>query len=46
MLSVDINLPGLKDRTFADQVIAERAAIFVRAEELKIDILHHMRARW
>ncbi|MDR2141846.1 MAG: cyclodeaminase/cyclohydrolase family protein [Deltaproteobacteria bacterium] len=46
MLSVDINLPSLKDSAFVDKVKSERAAIFVQAEELKIDILHHMRARW
>ncbi|MDR0549961.1 MAG: cyclodeaminase/cyclohydrolase family protein [Deltaproteobacteria bacterium] len=46
MLSVDINLPTLTDATFVQNVKNERAALFVEAEELKIDILHHMRARW
>ncbi|MDR2422736.1 MAG: cyclodeaminase/cyclohydrolase family protein [Deltaproteobacteria bacterium] len=46
MLSVDINLPSLKDEAFVEKVQNERASIFVKAEELKIDILHHMRARW
>jgi formiminotetrahydrofolate cyclodeaminase len=46
MLSVDINLPSLKDQGFVERVKAERAMIFTEAEELKISILHHMRARW
>ncbi|MDR3204813.1 MAG: cyclodeaminase/cyclohydrolase family protein [Deltaproteobacteria bacterium] len=46
MLSVDINLPSLKDQNFVEKVTAERAKIFVEAEELKISILHHMRTRW
>jgi formiminotetrahydrofolate cyclodeaminase len=46
MLSVDINLPGIKDQTFVNEVKAERALIFTEAEELKVSILHHMRTRW
>jgi formiminotetrahydrofolate cyclodeaminase len=46
MLSVDINLPSLKDQAFVEKVKAERAMIFTEAEEIKISILHHMRARW
>jgi formiminotetrahydrofolate cyclodeaminase len=46
MLSVDINLPSLKDQSFVDKVKAERAMIFAEAEELKVSILHHMRTRW
>jgi formiminotetrahydrofolate cyclodeaminase len=46
MLSVDINLPSIKDQDFVEKVKAERALIFTEAEELKVDILHHMRARW
>jgi formiminotetrahydrofolate cyclodeaminase len=46
MLSVDINLPSLKDLTFVEKVKAERALIFTEAEELKVLILYHMRARW
>jgi formiminotetrahydrofolate cyclodeaminase len=46
MLSVDINLPSLKNQEFVEKVKAERAMIFAQAEEIKIDILHHMRARW
>ncbi|MDR2386639.1 MAG: cyclodeaminase/cyclohydrolase family protein [Deltaproteobacteria bacterium] len=46
MLSVDINLPSIKDQDFVKNVKAERALIFTEAEELKVDILYHMRARW
>jgi formiminotetrahydrofolate cyclodeaminase len=46
MLSVDINLPSLKDQSFVEKVKAERALIFTEAEELKVTILHHMRTRW
>jgi formiminotetrahydrofolate cyclodeaminase len=46
MLSVDINLPGIKDQDFVEKVKAERALIFTESEELKVSILHHMRARW
>lgn len=46
MLSVDINLPAIKDRGFADSVINERGRILAEAEELKALVLTHMRARW
>ena len=46
MLSVDINLPSIKDQGFVEKVKAERAQIFTEAEELKVTILYHMRARW
>ncbi|MDR2456547.1 MAG: cyclodeaminase/cyclohydrolase family protein [Deltaproteobacteria bacterium] len=46
MLSVDINLPSIKDKGFVEKVTAERALIFTEAEELKVTILYHMRARW
>ncbi|MFZ5587909.1 MAG: cyclodeaminase/cyclohydrolase family protein [Thermodesulfobacteriota bacterium] len=36
MLSVDINLPSIKDQAFAAKVRAEREHLFVQAEELKI----------
>jgi len=36
MLSVDINLPTIKDQDFVAQVKAERARLFVEAEELKL----------
>ena len=36
MLSVDINLPSIKDQAFAAKVKAEREHLFVQAEELKI----------
>ncbi len=35
MLSVDINLPSIKDAQFVEAVKAERAKLFVEAEELK-----------
>jgi formiminotetrahydrofolate cyclodeaminase len=46
MLSVDINLPSIKDQAFVEKVKAERARLFTEAEELKVGILYHMRARW
>jgi len=36
MLSVDINLPTIKDEQFVAQVKAERQRLFVEAEELKL----------
>jgi len=36
MYSVDINIPSIKDQTFVENVITERAKIFTKAEELKI----------
>lgn len=36
MLSVDINLPSIKDEDFVAQVKAERQRLFVQAEELKL----------
>ena len=36
MLSVDINLPTIKDQDFVAQVKAERQRLFVEAEELKL----------
>jgi len=35
MLSVDINLPSIKDQDFVQKVLAERAMLFTKAEELK-----------
>ncbi|KXS56323.1 MAG: hypothetical protein AMR96_03320 [Candidatus Adiutrix intracellularis] len=46
MLSVDINLPAIKDAAFATNIVAERGRIFAEAEEIKALILTHMRARW
>ncbi len=46
MLSVDINLPSLKDQSFVAEMKSERGRLFAEAEELKISILHHMRTRW
>jgi formiminotetrahydrofolate cyclodeaminase len=36
MLSVDINLPSIKDQEFVAKVKAERQRLFVQAEELKL----------
>ncbi len=36
MLSVDINLPSIKDQAFVATAKAERARLFVEAEELKV----------
>jgi len=46
MLSVDINLPAIKDRAFADNIVSERGRVFAEAEEIKALVLTHMRARW
>lgn len=45
MLSVDINLPGLKTRDFADAMKQERARLFAEAEELKILALADVKKR-
>ena len=36
MLSVDINLPSLKDETFREEIEAERAALLSEAENLRL----------
>ncbi|MDR3037767.1 MAG: cyclodeaminase/cyclohydrolase family protein [Candidatus Adiutrix sp.] len=46
MLSVDINLPSIKDEAFAADIVGERGRIFAEAEEIKALVLTHMRARW
>ena len=46
MLSVDINLPAIKDAAFAADIVSERGRLFAEAEELKTFVLTHMRARW
>ena len=46
MLSVDINLPSIKDAAFAADIVSERGRIFAEAEEIKAMVLTHMRARW
>ncbi len=46
MLSVDINLPAIKDQAFAADIMSERGRIFAEAEEIKALVLTHMRARW
>lgn len=45
MLSVDINLPGLKTREFADAMTKERARLFAEAEDLKILALADVKKR-
>jgi formiminotetrahydrofolate cyclodeaminase len=35
MLSVDINLPSIKDEAFAEDVRNQRARLFAEAEDLK-----------
>ena len=45
MLSVDINLPGLKTASFADEMTKERARLFAEAEELKIHALADVKKR-
>ena len=45
MLSVDINLPGLKTKSFADGLVAERARLFAEAEDLKILALADVKKR-
>ncbi|PLX41759.1 MAG: formimidoyltetrahydrofolate cyclodeaminase [Deltaproteobacteria bacterium] len=45
MLSVDINLPGLKTAEFADAMTKERARLFAEAEDLKIYALADVKAR-
>lgn len=45
MLSVDINLPGLKTKAFADGLVAERARLFAEAEDLKILALADVKKR-
>ena len=39
MLSVDINIPSIKDEAFVSDVVNERARLFTQAEELKIKAL-------
>ncbi|KIX15587.1 cyclodeaminase/cyclohydrolase family protein [Dethiosulfatarculus sandiegensis] len=45
MLSVDINLPSIKDQDFVAQVKAERARLFVEAEENKLLALADVKKR-
>ena len=45
MLSVDINLPSIKDAEFVAQVKAERARLFTEAEELKMLALAKVKER-
>lgn len=39
MLSVDINLPAIKDREFVEDVLNKRARLFAEGEDLKIKAL-------
>ena len=45
MLSVDINLPGLKTQSFIDDLKAERARLIVEADELKTQGLATVKSR-
>ena len=36
MLSVDLNLPSIKDQDFVGEVLDERARLFTKAEDLKV----------
>lgn len=45
MLSVDINLPGLKTKEFADAMVKERARLFAEADDLKILALAEVKKR-
>jgi formiminotetrahydrofolate cyclodeaminase len=45
MLSVDINLPGLKTKEFAANLVSERARLFAEADELKIHTLCEVKKR-
>lgn len=43
MLSVDINIPTIKDEAFVNEVRNERARLFTEAEDLKIKSLTHVK---
>jgi methenyltetrahydrofolate cyclohydrolase len=45
MLSVDINLPSIKDAAFRENLVAERARLFTEAEELKVLALADVKKR-
>ncbi len=45
MLSVDINLPSIKDAVFVNDVLNERARLFAEAEDLKIKALTYVKEK-
>lgn len=45
MLSVDINIPTIKDEAFVADVVNERARLFAEAEDLKIKALTYVKER-
>lgn len=45
MLSVDINLPTIKDQSFVTDVMFQRARLFTEAEDLKIKALTYVKER-
>ncbi|MEW6262982.1 MAG: cyclodeaminase/cyclohydrolase family protein [Thermodesulfobacteriota bacterium] len=45
MLSVDINLPGIKDQEFVADVINRRARLFTEAEDFKIKTLTYVKEK-
>ena len=45
MLSVDINLPSIKDQDFVADVLNQRARLFAEAEDLKIKALTYVKEK-
>lgn len=45
MLSVDINIPSIKDQDFVADVVNERARLFAEAEDLKIKALTYVKEK-
>ena len=45
MLSVDINVPSIKDEAFVTDVLNERARLFAEAEDLKIKSLTYVKEK-
>jgi methenyltetrahydrofolate cyclohydrolase len=45
MLSVDINVPSIKDETFVTDVLNQRARLFAEAEDLKIKALTYVKEK-
>ena len=45
MLSVDINLPGIRTESFKNMLVAERARLFTEAEELELQALADVKKR-
>jgi len=45
MLSVDINIPSIKDQDFVTNVVNERARLFTEAEDLKIKALTYVKEK-